>query len=399
MSSVLQSVTTFMHKASKTLYHSSFNSLARASLRRDLTSATRRIGGNPSFRIVSYFGWQNGISAGALLQQAALSALGYKAEVVDVTPAMNNPFAPVECTTADFFIIHCGVEQFLRVAWPIRRMIPRARVAFYLAWELSNPPNVQQELSRCWDELWTPSLHSARALSQWCTNPVRIVPHILLRDGTTPRRWQKGSEPLRFLTMADARSSLSRKNPYGAVKAFKLAFPRTNDVELIVKLHKTDIRGSDELDRLLAEIKLDSRIRLINKTMTPDDIDRLLLFSHVLVSLHRAEGFGIPLLEAQTHGLATIATAWSGNLDFTTNETGFLIPYTLTRMHDFGGVYGDVTWADPDTGLAAHAMRELYDNPGTLARMAAAACHAHKPQKQLHRFEQALNECISPSLP
>ena len=77
------------------------------------------------------------------------------------------------------------------------------------------------------------------------------------------------------------------------VKAFQSAFPNESDVELLVKLHKTDIRGSPELDQLLAAIKLDPRIRLINQTMTRK-IDRIMLSAHAFVSLHRAEGFGIP---------------------------------------------------------------------------------------------------------
>jgi glycosyltransferase involved in cell wall biosynthesis len=190
--------------------------------------------------------------------------------------------------------------------------------------------------------------------------------------------------------MADARSSLSRKNPHGAVNAFRLAFPNETDVKLLVKLHKTDVRNSPELDRLLAEIERDPRISLINKTMTRDELDRLYLEAHTFVSLHRAEGFGLPLLEAQTLGLATIATAWSGNVDFTTNETSLLVPYTLTDAYDEGGVYGKVTWAEPDIESAAAAMRTLYDHPSEFARISTAGWNATRPKEQLDRFTISL---------
>jgi glycosyltransferase involved in cell wall biosynthesis len=195
--------------------------------------------------------------------------------------------------------------------------------------------------------------------------------------------------------MADARSSFSRKNPRGAVAAFRLAFPHETDVELVVKVHKTDVRSSPELVRLLSEIKSDARIRLINQTMTRDQIDRLLLDAHALVSLHRAEGFGLPLLEAQTFGLATIATAWSGNLDFTTEETSLLVPYTMTTTHDEGGIYGKVTWAEPDIRSAAAAMRKLYDDPSELERITTAGWKASRPERQLGRFARGLqNTCL-----
>ena len=157
----------------------------------------------------------------------------------------------------------------------------------------------------------------------------------------------------------------------------------------------TRVATSPELGELLAEIKLDSRIRLINQTMTRDELDRLFLQAHAFVSLHRAEGFSIPLLEAQTLGLATIATAWSGNLDFTTQETSLLIPYKMTTTQDAGNVYGDVTWAEPEIEAAAAAMRKLHDSPGELARIAAAGWQASRPQIQLDRFARRLSGHVS----
>jgi glycosyltransferase involved in cell wall biosynthesis len=290
---------------------------------------------------------------------------------------------------ADIFVVHCGGDQFLRAAWPLRDVLPR-RVVAYFAWELPDPPRDWPQSRLLWDEIWTPSRYSASALSQWRDCPIKIVPHVVLRDYTEPRKWRKGEEPLIFLTMADARSSLSRKNPQGAIKAFQSAFPNERDVELLVKLHKTEVRSSPELDQLFAAIKSDSRIRLINQTMTRDELNRLFLEAHAFVSLHRAEGFGIPLLEAQTLGLATIAAAWSGNLDFTTQATSLLIPYKMTTTHDAGNVYGDVTWAEPEIEAAAAAMRKLHDSPGELARIAAAGWQASRPQIQLDRFPKTL---------
>ncbi len=77
-------------------------------------------------------------------------------------------------------------------------------------------------------------------------------------------------------------------------------------------------------------------------------MDSLFENSHVYVSLHRAEGFGLPLLEARAMGLATIATAYSGNLDFMSSSDSVLVPFNLITMEDDGGVYGRATWADPN---------------------------------------------------
>jgi glycosyltransferase involved in cell wall biosynthesis len=382
--------TTPFYRAAKTIYYSAFDSLAAPSLRRVNTTVATVKPDRPSIKVVSYYGWQNGISEGALLQWAAFKTLGYDVDIVDVTQSMGDPFARIECQNADLFIVHCSGSQFLRAAWPLRKVLRRGRVVACFNWELPYPPRDWPQSRNLWDEIWTTSQYSARALSQWGDCPVRVVPYAFLRDHTQPRTWRKGVEPLRFLTMADARSSLSRKNPHGAVNAFRLAFPNETDVKLLVKLHKTDVRNSPELDRLLAEIERDPRISLINKTMTRDELDRLYLEAHTFVSLHRAEGFGLPLLEAQTLGLATIATAWSGNVDFTTNETSLLVPYTLTDAYDEGGVYGKVTWAEPDIESAAAAMRTLYDHPSEFARISTAGWNATRPKEQLDRFTISL---------
>ena len=98
----------------------------------------------------------------------------------------------------------------------------------------------------------------------------------------------------------------------------------------------------------------------------------------------------MPLLEARLFGLATLATAWSGNLDFMSEENSVLIPYELATMRDEGGVYGEVTWANPDVGAAALAMRRFYEDPAHLAEVAKAGWEASSPERQLARLAEAL---------
>ncbi len=104
----------------------------------------------------------------------------------------------------------------------------------------------------------------------------------------------------------------------------------------------------------------DPRIQLINETKNREDLIALFRSCDALVSLHRAEGFGRTIAEAMLLGKPTIATAWSGNLDFCTPETcalvnGKLIPIGPNEYPWGEGLY----WCDPHIDEAAAAMNRI----------------------------------------
>ena len=373
-------------RLAKSLYLAVFTAVAYRAMRREQGDRSNERSPG-SIKIVCRYGLKNGLTNGAIYNGLALETLGYEVEQPDVTLAMRNPFKRIFCKKGGLFVFHCAAPQFLLLAWPLRRLLRSGKLIGYFAWELAEPPGNWPKYEDLWDEIWTPSRFSAQSLAKLYACPIRVVPHVLLKNGS-PRRWRKGEEPLTFLTMADARSSLARKNPRAVVAAFLDAFPTEDDVSLVIKLQANP--SSEEVNALLAEVEGDARIRVIQETMTRTDVDRLFSGAHVYVSLHRAEGFGLPLLEARLFGLATLATAWSGNLDFMSEENSVLIPYELATMRDEGGVYGEVTWANPDVGAAALAMRRFYEDPAHLAEVAKAGWEASSPERQLARLAEAL---------
>jgi glycosyltransferase involved in cell wall biosynthesis len=97
----------------------------------------------------------------------------------------------------------------------------------------------------------------------------------------------------------------------------------------------------------------------------------------VLVSLHRAEGLGLALLEGMTLGLPVIATGWSGNMDFMTSENSCPVGFSMVPVHSstqpaYGRANsGEQIWAEPDLGEAAEWMRRLAADPGLRASIGA----------------------------
>ena len=87
----------------------------------------------------------------------------------------------------------------------------------------------------------------------------------------------------------------------------------------------------------------------------------LIASADALISLHRAEGFGLTLAEAMLMGVPVVATA--GNLDFMDEATACLVPVGLVSIKDPQGIYKGQNWADPDITFAAEQLRRLRDDP------------------------------------
>ena len=78
------------------------------------------------------------------------------------------------------------------------------------------------------------------------------------------------------------------------------------------------------------------------------------------ISLHRSEGFGLTLAEAMMLGKPVIGTAYSGNVDFMSEDDSFLVPYKLITIGQTHGPYkAGYHWAQPDLDYASDLMRHV----------------------------------------
>jgi hypothetical protein len=63
-------------------------------------------------------------------------------------------------------------------------------------------------------------------------------------------------------------------------------------------------------------------------------------------------------------GKPTIATSYSGNLDFMTPENSYLVDYTRAVIEDDTPPYPKgCVWAEPSVAHAAELLRRVYDRP------------------------------------
>ena len=164
--------------------------------------------------------------------------------------------------------------------------------------------------------------------------PIEVVPHHVPAQPARQRR----NVPFTVLAMADSRSSWSRKNPEGALRAFRAAFGSSPAARLVLKLG-----GRPEelhaFEASLGHLLDGDNIEIVRGHLDDDALAALYRRADVLLSLHRAEGYGLPMNEAMAHGLPVVATGWSGNLDFMDATDSCLVPYDLVPVSDASAIY------------------------------------------------------------
>lgn len=236
------------------------------------------------------------------------------------------------------------------------------------AWELPVAPPEWSRQAEMMSEIWAPSDFVREAFEKSFATRVCTVPHYMadaVNNPETPPPAPRHNETLRFVTLADGRSSLERKNVIGAIRMFSQAFDGGQDVSLIVKCRNLQMFSAYRND-IVELLQQDSRIRLVDQTLARKEHDALLRECDVLLSCHRAEGFGVHLAEAMAAGRTAVATGWSGNLQFMNDANSYLLPYSLKPVRDSSGIYtelADTFWADVDLAEGIRTLRRIHDNP------------------------------------
>jgi len=247
----------------------------------------------------------------------------------------------------------------------------------YWYWELETTPRTWEPAYDVVDEVWCATQFVAEAIRRATGKPViKIPPPLEVAAPRAYRRHEFGLPEGRFLFLFtfDYNSFVKRKNPEAVIAAFREAFPRTrDDVGLVVK----SVNGANQPQRvaaMTAHAGGDPRIVAIDRFLTREESYGLTLATDAYVSLHRSEGLGLGLCEAMALGRPTIATGYSGNLEFMNASNSLLVDYRLVPVARGDYLVDDerFVWADPDIASAARCMRMLADDAALRARLAAA---------------------------
>ena len=184
-----------------------------------------------------------------------------------------------------------------------------------------------------------------------------------------------------FLTSFDLRSDHARKNPVALLDAFAAAFASTPDVRLVIKAHGKLSVDSEHpvVRRISSAVAADPRIVWLADTLPYERVMALHAAADVFVSLHRAEGLGLGPMEAMLLGKLLIATGYSGNMTFMTEQNSMPLDYRLVEPQHTAWVYqrrfsgANAVWAEPDHNAAVAALRSAHLDAPHRRSLGAAA--------------------------
>jgi glycosyltransferase involved in cell wall biosynthesis len=261
----------------------------------------------------------------------------------------------------------------------------RYNIGFFF-WETSKATLAHRLGADLVDEVWVASEYCAEVFRQVTDKPVIVVGTPVPRIGdlgwATRSYFDLPEGAFTYVFTFDGASRFTRKNPLALVRAFQQAFPADGGVRLVVKTQNTEwLSAADE--RLYAELrrhaKQDRRIVVIDGSFSSNEVHGLISVCDCYVSLHRSEGFGYGMAEAMKLRVPVIATGYSGNADFTTDETAYPVRHHLVPVPRKDFVYEDEgqVWAEPDVAHAAARMREVRTDPLRAARIERAYERIH----------------------
>jgi glycosyltransferase involved in cell wall biosynthesis len=294
-------------------------------------------------------------------RQADLHLKGKVSDDIELPPYSTNLFCLPAFDTVSRVFMQKGAavfEGYRNIGW--------------WPWELSVFPKEWKPYAfDLVDEVWASSQFLYDMYKSACDKPVYLVPLAVSvkRMKAYPRKhFGLPEKKFLFLYIFDFNSSVVRKNPMAALRAFKKAFIATDkSVGLVFKTMNIKSNNSDWIE-FIEECQSDKRIQLITETLDRSEVLGLINACDAYISLHRSEGFGRTLAEAMLLGKHVIATNYSGNIDFMIKNRSYPVEYELIKLksNTYQWADQDNVWAEPDLIGASKMMIKVKSKPKIL---------------------------------
>jgi glycosyltransferase involved in cell wall biosynthesis len=343
-----------------------------------------------AFELVGMAANDTGLGANLWMSERALSAAGIRARIRDserglpVTEGRSTPSGPAPDFRRKAVLVHLNADVVPQVlCHPLFDRHPDLYAIAFLLWELEVLPESHRLALDLVDEVWCPSEFLTDVYRRHTAKPVLTMKKGVEIPDVAPMPKSAMGVPagaFTFLISFDFHSSVERKNPLAAVRAFQRAFAGEGDgdVRLVIKTTEV-VRGhwgdpARQWDAIAAAAERDPRIQIIADKMPFTDFLAMIRGADCLVSSHRAEGFGYLPAYGLIYERPVIATDYSGSSDFITPETAFPVRWTPRDVEPHEAIFPvpGAFWADVDVDAMAEAMRRVHDQRDDAAGRARA---------------------------
>ena len=237
------------------------------------------------------------------------------------------------------------------------------------------PHDWKQQLNNVDKVLTTSSFFRNVMLENGVKTPIFVLPNSVNLDyyKKEGEKLHIPSGNLRGLNFVSIFHFGERKAPDILVRAFSKAFTNKDDVSLtlhalsmkhILQQQNTNI---DEWIKNVTHGITDRPPILVTSSYLEDRLmPNFLRNFDVFVLPSRGEGFGLPFIEAGAVGIPSIATGYSGLLDYVGEDNGWLIDYELTDIPlqylPYFQNYIGGKWAEPNENHLIELFRQVYNN-------------------------------------
>ncbi len=353
------------------------------------TTATRSDEDGLAVRLTGYLGHTLGLGAAARGYAQALGAAGVPVRTVSVP--LHHLELPVELAEEygrHVFedMVHDGVQHDFEIvavnAEELPSFVERLGDDYFQGpkigiwgWETDTIPPRWQRAFALVQEIWVYSDFMAQNIGAVAPVPTIALPPPVQppSEPAAPERLGLTEDRFLFLFVYDYLSTIQRKNPVGLIEAFKRAFRPGEGPQLLLKTINGPLRPLAEEEVLWAAHGRPD-IHVIDRSLTPAQLNGLMAGCDCYVSLHRSEGFGLTMAEAMAIGKPVIGTGYSGNLDFMNAQNSYLVEYELGLVGPDCEIYPpEGSWAKPSVEHAAQLMRRVVERPEETAEIGAQA--------------------------
>lgn len=302
-------------------------------------------------------------------------------------------FNPSQRDRLDMMLAEPDVAPFLGVLHLPPAFLQRLGGARYMIartmFETDGLPPAMVERCNRMDELWVPSAFNERTFraAGVKTRFLRVP------GGIDSTRFTPGLDPYpipgaRGTVFLSAIEWKARKGWHTLLTAWANAFSAHDDVTLVFRANIPGHTDADsgpaieqQIDAFLSAMGRSRRdvapIVVMGRPVRDADIPRLYAAANAYVTTSSGEGWGYPYMEAMASGLPTIATRWSGNLEFMNDANSLLcdIEGLIPAIDEYVGEMPNQRWAQPSAAHLATLLRVVVDDPARAATLAAQGLH------------------------